>query len=207
MADVENIKGADCPVIKRAFPGANHVELRLLAGRPVIWRPRAGHRGAGCVEYELAAYQVSHFLELSVVAKAWAAQIDGEPGVMQEFIDGVALDQYYDPERAEVYASAAYKRIRLFDYLVGNPDRYDWHVFRTETGVKSVDHTNVFRYADVNTVRCQRHLLDAKGLHVLAEAGVAARRWVKGTLRIPLADTVRVELARRMKAVAAGEIC
>jgi hypothetical protein len=135
-------------IIKRWLPGSNVVQLIEYEGALRIWRPASGHRGRGRVDYEVAAYCVDAALGLDVVPRAWQITLDGEPGVMQEFVDGVDGYSWDSQTSQAIHARKDYIRMRLLDWIIGNPDRYDWHVIHDPGTDRlwSVDHTNVFHY-------------------------------------------------------------
>lgn len=173
---------ADYEVVKHHYAGTNIVKLVWSTSekRAYIWRPAHGHRGRGSVWYGLVVYRLSEELGLGVVPRVREHTIDSAPGTLQDFIDGVEGCAWWDVERAKVYASEGYKRLKVLDYLIGNSDRWDWHVITEPQGaapekVWGIDHTNVFQYGDTNTCRLLHHLTDSAGVRV--REGVRGRAY------------------------------
>ena len=161
-------------VIKHFMPGSNIVKLVLLGGlkgKVLIWRPLNGHRGNGDVLYEILAYKISNLLGLDVIAKAWRGALNGVPGVLQDFIDGVDGYTWDDISRHNMQQTEDYCRILILDYLIGNRDRFPWHLIHVPgNGVGrlwSVDHTNIFNYDSSDIHRLRAGLSSSGGVVAL----------------------------------------
>lgn len=133
--------------IKHQFPGTNevHLVLKRTTETPVIWRPLSGYVGEGCVWYEIVAARLDRLLQTNLIPWAWEETHEGVRGVMQQFIDGVDGYAWTDVDRVKVKGSMAYHQLMVFDYILGNKDRHDWHVIWNKASqIWGIDNTNIF---------------------------------------------------------------
>jgi len=137
--------------IKHNFPGTNYVYLlvRKSDGVPFIWKPEAGQKGRGSVYWGHATYCVDKALGLGVIAETEVIR-EPERGVMVRFIDGVDIySTYRTPKERDAILNGRedYRKIILLDWIMGNKDRYDWHLLLADDGLYGIDNTNIFNYA------------------------------------------------------------
>ena len=101
--------------------------------------------------FEVAAYRVDRLLNLQMVPTATATEVNGKPGVLQDWVTG-AINERDRLEKNVVFESHCKKNEQyqlrfVFDILIHNDDRNLTNILWNKDGFNLwlIDHTRAFR--------------------------------------------------------------
>jgi hypothetical protein len=147
----EYLRTSECVSMEMIVPSLGRCTLR--PGGPVArmaWRPlRPGvHRGfRESYKAEIAAYELDKLLKLDMVPPSVERQLEGSLGAAQLWVeDASPLARDASPPGSErVRWEAQVGRMRVFDNLIGNPDRNQGNILcDAEWNLILLDHSRAF---------------------------------------------------------------
>jgi hypothetical protein len=112
------------------------------------WKPlRPGFHSGYWESYksEIAAYELDKLLDLGMVPVVVERKVDGAPGAAVLWLDGVRTWTEVQPLTKPASWSRQLARMKLFDDLIGNPDRNKGNLLVDEAwNLYLIDHSRAF---------------------------------------------------------------
>ena len=148
----EYLRTADCVSMEMLVP-TRMGRCTLRPGGPVArmaWRPLPPgvHRGVKeSYKAEIAAYELDKLLKLDMVPPSVERQLGGSRGAAQLWVEDVTdLSRDASPGGSDrAYWGSQVVRMRMFDNLIGNPDRNQGNILRDAAwNLILLDHSRAF---------------------------------------------------------------